>query len=237
MQGKKVLIVLTSHDTLGNTGKETGYYLSEVSHPEDVLTRAGIMVDFVSPQGGKAPMTGIDLEDPLNKAFLEDANKMSQVENTLNPSQVDASEYDAIFYAGGHGTMWDFPENELLANIASTLYEQGKVVGAVCHGPAGLVNLKLSNGEYLVAGKTVSAFTNEEEKAVELTEVVPFALESKLIERGAKVTKAPNFQPHVVVSERLVTGQNPASAAGVAEKMVELLNDLTAQPSPVSTSA
>lgn len=228
MQGKKVLIVLTSHGTLGNTGKETGYYLPEVSHPEDVFTRAGIMVDYVSPKGGKAPMTGIDLEDPLNKAFLDDADKMAQVENTLNPSQVNVSDYDAIFYAGGHGTMWDFPDNESLAHIAATLYEQGKVVGAVCHGPAGLVNLKLSNGEYLVAGKTVSAFTNEEEKAVELTEVVPFALESKLIERGAKVSKVANFQPHVVVSERLVTGQNPASAAGVAEKMVELLNDLTA---------
>lgn len=235
MQGKKVLIVLTSHGTLGNTGKETGYFLPEVSHPEDVFTRAGIMVDYVSPKGGKAPMTGIDLEDPLNKAFLDDADKMAQVENTLKPSQVNVSDYDAIFYAGGHGTMWDFPENESLARIAATLYEQGKVVGAVCHGPAGLVNLKLSNGEYLIAGKTVSAFTNEEETAVELTEVVPFALESKLIERGAKVSKVANFQPHVVVSERLVTGQNPASAAGVAEKMVELLNDLTAQPSPVST--
>ncbi|MGB5959190.1 MAG: type 1 glutamine amidotransferase domain-containing protein [Coleofasciculaceae cyanobacterium] len=237
MQGKKILIVLTSHGTLGDTGKETGFYLAEVSHPEDVFTRAGIMVDYVSPKGGKAPMTGIDLEDPLNKTFLDDANKIVQVENTLNPSQVDVSDYDAIFYAGGHGTMWDFPDNEALANIASTLYEQGKVVGAVCHGPAALVNLKLSNGDYLVAGKTVSAFTNEEEKAVELTEVVPFALESKLIERGAKVTKAANFQPHVVVSDRLVTGQNPASAAGVAEKMVELLNNLKAQSSPVSTNA
>ncbi|MEO8892387.1 MAG: type 1 glutamine amidotransferase domain-containing protein [Coleofasciculaceae cyanobacterium] len=235
MQGKKILIVLTSHGTLGDTGKETGYFLPEVSHPEDVFTRAGMSVDYVSPKGGKAPMTGIDLEDPVNKAFLDDANKMAQVENTLNPSQIEASEYDAIFYAGGHGTMWDFPDNESLARIASTLYEQGKVVGAVCHGPAGLVNLKLSNGEYLVAGKTVSAFTNEEEKAVELAEVVPFALESKLIERGAKISKAANFQPHIVVSERLVTGQNPTSAAGVAEKMVELLNNLTAQPSPVST--
>lgn len=233
MSSQKVLVVLTSHDTLGDTGKETGFYLPEVSHPEDVFTRAGMSVDFVSPKGGKAPMTGIDLEDALNKAFLEDAHKMAQVENTLNPSQVEASGYDAIFFAGGHGTMWDFPDNEALARIASTLYEQGKVVGAVCHGPAALVNLKV-NGEYLVAGKTVSAFTNEEEDAVELTEVVPFPLESKLIERGAKVTKAPNFQPHVVVSERLVTGQNPASAAGVAQKMVELLNNLTAQPSQMT---
>ncbi len=194
-------------------------------------------VDFVSPKGGKAPMTGIDLEDPLNKAFLEDSNKMAQVENTLNPCKVDPAQYDAIFYAGGHGTMWDFPDNESLADIASTLYEQGKVVGAVCHGPAGLVNIKLSNGEYLVAGKTVSAFTNEEENAVELTEVVPFLLESKLIERGAKVSKAPNFQAHVIVSDRLVTGQNPASAAGVAKKMVELLNNLTEKSSHVSTPA
>jgi putative intracellular protease/amidase len=233
MSSKKVLIVLTSHDTLGDTGKETGFYLPEVSHPEAVFTHAGISVDYVSPKGGKAPMTGIDLEDPLNKTFLEDAQKMTQVENTLNPSQVDASGYDAIFFAGGHGTMWDFPDNEALAHIASTMYEQGKVMGAVCHGPAALVNIKLANGEYLVTGKTVSAFTNEEEQAVELTEVVPFPLESKLIERGANVTKAPNFQPHVVVSDRLVTGQNPASAAGVAQQMVELLNNLTAPSAQV----
>jgi putative intracellular protease/amidase len=121
--------------------------------------------------------------------------------------------------------MWDFADNQELAEIAAAIYEAGGVVGAVCHGPAALVNLKLSDGEYLVANKTVAGFTNEEEVAVELTEIVPFLLESKLIERGANYTKVPNFQPHVVVSERLVTGQNPASAAGVGHKMVELIKN------------
>ncbi len=223
MTSKKVLIVLTSHDTLGDTGKETGFYLPEVTHPLDAFTKAGLMVDFVSPKGGKAPMVGIDLEDPLNKAFLDDSEQVSRVENTLNPAQIDPAEYGAIFYAGGHGTMWDFADNQELAAIAAAIYEAGGIVGAVCHGPAALVNLKLSDGKYLVANKTVAAFTNEEEAAVGLTDIVPFLLEAKLIERGANFTKVANFQVCVVECDRLVTGQNPASAAGVGEKMVELL--------------
>jgi putative intracellular protease/amidase len=231
---QKVLIVLTSHDTLGNTGKETGFYLPEISHPVDVFDRASLTVEYVSPKGGKAPMIGIDLDDPLNVTFLDNPEKMAQVENTLNPTQVNPSEYAAIFYAGGHGTMWDFPEDANLAQIATSIYEQGGVVGAVCHGPAGLVNIRLSDGSYLVDGKVVSAFTNEEEAAVGLTEVVPFLLEEKLTERGATVEKAPNFQAKTVTSDRLVTGQNPASAAGVAEAIVTLLqqtSQLTASTS------
>ncbi|HEY9613053.1 type 1 glutamine amidotransferase domain-containing protein [Allocoleopsis sp.] len=225
-QNKRLLMVVTSHNTLGNTGKETGFYLSEVTHPHDVFTRAGLTVDFVSPKGGKTPMTGVELEDPLNKVFLDNPDLVAQIENTLNPTQIDPAKYVGIFYAGGHGTMWDFPENEQLASLASAIYEQGGVVGAVCHGPSGLVNVRLSSGEYLVSGKTVSSFTNEEEAAVGLTEVVPFLLESKLIDRGAEFTKAPNFEAHTVVSDRLVTGQNPASAAGVGERMVELIESL-----------
>jgi len=225
MTSKKVLIVLTSHDTLGDTGKETGFYLPEVTHPLDAFTQAGLTVDFVSPKGGKAPMVGVDLEDQLNKAFLEDLQQVARVENTLNPAQINPAEYGAIFYAGGHGTMWDFADNQELAGIAAAIYEAGGVVGAVCHGPAALINIKLSDGEYLVANKTVAAFTNEEEAAVGLTDIVPFLLESKLIERGANFTKVPNFEVCVVASERLVTGQNPASAAGVGHKMVELLKN------------
>ncbi|MCC3584367.1 MULTISPECIES: type 1 glutamine amidotransferase domain-containing protein [unclassified Microcoleus] len=224
MTSQKVLIVLTSHDTLGDTGKETGFYLPEVTHPLDAFTKAGLMVDFVSPKGGKAPMVGIDLEDPLNKAFLDDSEQVLRVENTLNPAQIKPAEYAAIFYAGGHGTMWDFADNQELAEIAAAIYEAGGIVGAVCHGPAALVNIKLSDGTYLVANKTVAAFTNEEEAAVGLTDIVPFLLEAKLIERGANFTKVPNFQVCVVASDRLVTGQNPASAAGVGERMVELIN-------------
>jgi putative intracellular protease/amidase len=220
---KKILVVLTSHDTLGDTGKETGFYLPEVSHPVAEFDRAGLSVEYVSPKGGKAPMIGIDLNDPLNVAFLENPEKMAQVKNTLQPNQVNPSEYDGIFYAGGHGTMWDFPNNPELDRIAATIYEQGGVVGAVCHGPAGLVNIKLADGTYLVAGKTVTGFTNEEEVAVGLRDVVPFLLESTSIERGATYTKSANFQAHIEVSDRLVTGQNPASAKGVGAQMVKLL--------------
>jgi putative intracellular protease/amidase len=229
----RVLFVLTSHDLLGNTGKETGFYLPEVTHPYHVFEQSGLEVEFVSPKGGKAPMIGVDLQDPLNQAFLDDPKKVAQVENTLIPSEIEPTRYDAIFYAGGHGTMWDFPNHEQLAQIAATIYEQGGVVGAVCHGSAGLVNIKLSDGSNLVAGKRVAAFTNEEEVAVGLEAVVPFLLESTLLDRGATHTKAANFQAHVEVSDRLVTGQNPASAAGVAEQMVNLL----IQSASASTSA
>jgi putative intracellular protease/amidase len=220
---QKVLVVLTSHDVLGNTGKETGFYLSEVSHPVEVFDRAGLTVEYVSPKGGKAPMIGVDRADPINAAFLDNPEKIAQVENTLNPSQVNPAEYVAIFYAGGHGTMWDFPDNAELASIAAKIYEQGGIVSAVCHGPSALVNIRLSNQDYLVCGKTVSGFTNEEEAAVGLTDVVPFLLEKTLIDRGATVEKAPNFQVKVVVSDRLVTGQNPASATGVGEQVVALI--------------
>lgn len=223
MSTQRVLFVLTSHDTLGNTGKETGFYLSEVTHPYEAFERVGIEVEFVSPKGGKAPAIGIDLADPLNKVFLEDSIKLAKIENTLIPAEIEPSRYDAIFFAGGHGSMWDFADNELLAGIGASIYERGGIVGAVCHGSAGLLNIKLSDGSYLVAGKAVAGFTNEEEAAVGLSEVVPFLLASKLSDRGATHTKADNFQVHVVVSDRLVTGQNPASAKGVGVEMVKLM--------------
>ncbi len=223
MATQRVLFVLTSHDTLGSTGKETGFYLPEVTHPYAVFEQAGIEVEFASPKGGKAPMIGIDLQDPLNQAFLEDSTKLAKVENTLTPTEIESSDYDAIFFAGGHGTMWDFPPDQRLAQIAAAIYEQGGIVGAVCHGSAGLINIKLSEGSYLVAGKTVAGFTNQEEAAVGLSDVVPFLLASRLSDRGAIHTKADNFQAHVVVSDRLVTGQNPASAKGVGVEMVKLI--------------
>lgn len=223
---RKVLFVLTSHDQLGDTGKTTGYFLDEATHPYQVLTQAGYAVEFASPKGGKAPLDekSLKLEDPVNQKLWSDEEFQKGVTRTLSPDQLDPTRYAAIFFVGGHGTMWDLPDNELLAKAAATVYERGGIVGAVCHGPAGLVNVKLSNGKYLVAGKDVAAFTNEEEKAVSLDKVVPFLLVDKLKERGAKPHGAANFQPKVVVSERLVTGQNPASATGVGEAMVKLLN-------------
>jgi putative intracellular protease/amidase len=169
-------------------------------------------------------MIGVDREDPLNVAFLDDTNKMTQEANTFTPGEINPTDYSAIFHAGGHGTMWDFPDDMAIAAIAQKIYEQGGIVSAVCHGSSGLLPIRLSDGTALVAGKELSAFTNQEEAAVGLTEVVPFLLVDKLTELGATHTQADNFQTHVVVSGRLITGQNPASASGVAEAIVEVLS-------------
>lgn len=222
---KKVLFVVTSHDKKGNTGEATGYYLGEVSHPWEVLHDAGYEVDFVSPKGGKAPVDGFNLDDATNAKFWNDAKYRNKVENTMKPSDVNPSDYAAIFYAGGHGAMWDFADNDALAKIAAAVYENNGIVAAVCHGPAGLVNIKLSSGKYLVDGKKVNAFTNEEENAVGLEKVVPFLLESKLIERGAKFEKSGLWQKHVTIDQRLITGQNPQSAKGVGEAILKQLNN------------
>jgi len=221
MQSKKVLFVLTSHDKKGTA--PSGFYLSEVTHPHKVLSDAGHVIEFVSPKGGKAPIDGFDLDDSLNAAFWHNPQLRAAVEHTKRPGEVDADEYAAIFYAGGHATLWDLPDNQELAALAARIYERGGLVAAVCHGPAGLVNIKLSDGSYLVAGHEVAAFTNEEEHAVELHDVVPFMLADRLEERGAKHSPAANFQAHVVVSGRLITGQNPASASSVGEAMVAAL--------------
>lgn len=221
----KILFVLTSHAKKGDTGLSTGFYLSEVTHPHKVLMEAGYEVDFVSPKGGEPPIDGMDLDDPINREFMENPQYQSQIKTTMRPDQVDPGSYRAIFYAGGHGTMWDLPDNDQLAKTAAAIYENGGVVAAVCHGPAGLVNLMLSDGKPLVEGRNLTSFTNEEEEAVELTDVVPFLLESRLKSRGALFSKADLFAGHVVVSGRLVTGQNPASAMGVGEAMVKLLQE------------
>jgi putative intracellular protease/amidase len=220
---KKVLFVVTSHDKKGSTEQPTGYHLMEVAHPWTEFLAAGFEVDFVSPKGGKPPVDGYNLNDSINKSFVENAVYQAKINHSMRPSDVQPSEYAAIYFAGGHGTVWDFPENTELAAIAAKIYENGGTVGAVCHGPAGLVNVKLSDGTYLVAGKKVNSFTNEEETAVKLENVVPFLLETKLIERGAKFEKAGLWQEKVVVDGRLVTGQNPASARKLGVEMVQIL--------------
>lgn len=168
-------------------------------------------------------MDGADSTDPVCLKFLQDTDVVQKLKHTLTPDQVKTSEYAAILFVGGHGTMWDFPDNAALAGIAKTIYEEGGVVSALCHGPAALVNLKLSNGEYLVKGKQVAAFTDDEERAVKLDRVVPFMLESTLRQRGARHKHAPNWQANVVVDGRLVTGQNPASAEGIGVEISRLL--------------
>lgn len=222
MPDKKILFVLTSHDRKGD--QPSGYYLSEVTHPHKVLSEAGYVIDFVSPKGGKAPVDALDLSDPINAEFWNDTKLRGATENTLRPSDVDPDDYAAIFYAGGHATMWDLPDDAGLAAIAARIYDDGGIVAAVCHGPAGLLNVKLADGTYLVAGKEVSAFTNDEERAVGLYDTVPFLLADTLQARGATHRPAADFTRQVVVSDRLVTGQNPQSATGVGEAMLRLLS-------------
>lgn len=220
---KKILFVVTSHDTKGSTGEKTGYYLGEVSHPWEVLTKAGYEIDFVSPKGGNPPVDGFDLTDETNKLFWENAYYHNKISNSMKPNEVKPKNYEAIYFAGGHGAMWDLADNKELAKIAAKIYEKNGVVAAVCHGPAGLVNIKLNDGSYLVSGKKVNGFTNEEEEIVKLTNIVPFLLEDKLTERGGIFEKSAPWQNHVTVDERLVTGQNPQSAKAVGEAMVKVL--------------
>lgn len=220
----KILFVVTSHDTKGSTGEKTGYYLGEVSHPWEVLTDAGYDIDFVSPEGGNPPVDGFDLSDAVNKKFWENEYYHNKISNSLKPAEVNPENYKAIFYAGGHGAMWDLSNDTAIADIATKIYENNGVVAAVCHGPAGLINIKLTNGKYLVNGKKVNGFTNEEEEIVKLTNVVPFLLEDKLKERGGIYEKSAPWQLHVTVDDRLVTGQNPQSAKAVGEAIRDNLN-------------
>ena len=225
---KKALIVVTSHDRLGDTGKQTGYYLPEVTHPYYALLDAGVEVDIASPKGGEAPMDSSsgDRTDAANARFLDTPADRDKVARTTALAAVDPGTYDAILFAGGHGTMWDFREDRDVQRLAAAIHENGGVVAAVCHGPAALVDVRLSSGDYLVAGKRVTGFSNDEEEAAKLTRVVPFLLESSLVERGARYEKAEGlWKEHVVTDGRLVTGQNPASAAGVGREVARLVTE------------
>lgn len=224
----RVLIAMTSHDRLGDTGQRTGAYLTEISHPYAVLARAGCDIDFASVRGGRAPLddASLDRTDAVNAAFQDDAQLMRRLSDTAASASIDPARYAALFFAGGMGAMWDLADDAGFARASAAIYAAGGVVAAVCHGPAALVNVRLRDGAFLVAGKALTAFTNDEERTMQTDRVVPFLLEDRLIERGARFEPGPRWQRRVVVSERLVTGQNPASAAGVAERMLPLLSAL-----------
>jgi putative intracellular protease/amidase len=224
MKSKRVLFVLTSQDQLGDTGHKTGAYLSEITHPYDELIRAGYDIHMISPKGGAVPLDGVLMDDPINATWMNDEEFLSKIEDTQRPWQVQADDYCAIYFAGGHGAMFDFPDNLQLQKLTTEVFENNGVVAAVCHGSAGLVNVRLDNSGYLIKGHEISSFTNEEENIVGMEQAVPFLLETKLKERGAEHSSAPAFACHVVKSGRLVTGQNPSSAAGVGKAMVEVLD-------------
>ncbi len=220
---KPVLIVLTSHGTKGSTGEATGFYLGEATHPLAVLEDAGIPVEFASIQGGEPPVDGLDLQDATNARYWNDPRFREAIRTTPRLADVDPARYSAILYAGGHGAVWDFPDSPAVQQQTRAIWEQGGVVAAVCHGPAALVNVTLADGSYLVAGKHVAAFTDDEERAVKLQDVVPFLLASTLVSRGAIHHPAPDWTANARVDGRLVTGQNPQSAHAVGEAVRDLV--------------
>ncbi|MEX5266223.1 type 1 glutamine amidotransferase domain-containing protein [Kocuria indica] len=223
---KKILLVLTSQDTLGDTGEATGYNVAEASHPWKVFRDAGYFVDFASIAGGQPPRDEVQEDDPVQVEFTQDETVKASLYNTPRVSVVDPSQYDAVYLVGGHGTMWDFTGDADLQKLIASVYDSGGVVGAVCHGPSGLVDVELGTGVALLSGRKVAAFTNAEEKAVGKQDVVPYLLQDKLEEQGATVKLADNWEENVQVDERLVTGQNPQSAAGVAKEMTKLLTEV-----------
>ncbi len=224
---KKVLLVLTSNDRVGSSDIPTGYWLKEAALPWKIFTEAGIEVDFASPAGGRAPVdeNSLNYMDSATEQVAIDTAFIAATDKTIPLKQVNASDYDGVLYVGGHGPLWDFPEDEDISRITVQLYENNKVVAAVCHGTAALVNIRLGSGNYLVDGHAVTGITNEEEKAFERLDLIPFFLESVLTERGAKFSGAKPWQANVVVSDNLVTGQNPASAEGVAKTALAMIKE------------
>lgn len=211
---KPVLFVVTSVNVKGDTGIPTGFSLAEVTHPLEKLQDAGIAVEFASPQGGAAPTDGLeDMNDPVIARYEGDAGFRHAIQNTQRLDTLDPARYSAIFFAGGHGTMWDFPDNLAAQHLIREIDAAGGIVSAVCHGPAALLNARRADGRLLVEGKRMAAFTDAEEEEVLSTHVVPFLLASTLVQRGALHQPMPNWSDNVVVDGRLITGQNPQSAA------------------------
>ncbi len=226
---ERILIVVTNNKEVKATiaGKDTivagGYELSEVAEAYKVFAESGFAVDFMSPLGGVTYAEPEEKLKPVNKEFLSNPQNVNKLKNTLAPSQVKAADYSAIYFAGGK-TMWDFPDNTAMAKLTAEIYENNGTVGAVCHGPAALINVKLSDGSSLIEGKQISSFTDMEEKLFSKTaKFLPFMLQEKLTSLGADFREAPAMLDQAVVDERLVTGQNPNSTYSVAEAMVKLL--------------
>ena len=222
---KRILMIVTSHDRLGETDTPTGFWLEELATPYRVLAAAGAEIDIASPKGGAAPVDpkSRKTDDADVAAFLADEAAMAKLEATRRLDAVD-DDYDAYFVVGGHGVMWDLAAEETAAKLLARAFDSGRVVAAVCHGPAALVGVTLADESPLVAGRRVAGFSNEEERAAELENIVPFALESRLTELGGRYERGPMWKPFALRDGRLVTGQNPASSRRVAELTLEALS-------------
>ncbi|HSP82611.1 MAG TPA: type 1 glutamine amidotransferase domain-containing protein [Gillisia sp.] len=224
---KKILFVLTSNDKMGNTDHKTGFWIEEFAAPYYLLKERGFEITLASPKGGQSPIDpNSEKEDALTPAterFYKDKETKELLANTHVLSSIDPSSFDAVFYPGGHGLLWDLIENETSTKLIETMYASGKPVAFVCHSPAVLKNVKTPDGKSIVDGKKVTGFTNGEEAAVELTNVVPFLLEDMLKKNGGQYTKTGDWEPYAIEDGLLLTGQNPASSERVAEKLAEKL--------------
>lgn len=223
---KKVLFVLTSHDELGNTGLKTGFWSEELAAPYYTLSDKGVDIVLASPKGGQPPIDPKS-EDPsfqteTTKRMDKDTVLLDKLKNTTPLADIKMEDYDAVFYPGGHGPLWDLAESTTSQQLITEFYTANKPVAFVCHAPGVLKDVKV-NGEYLVKGKNVTGFTNTEEEAVQLTNVVPFLVEDMLIKNGGNYSKIADWNPYAVVDGLLITGQNPASSEKVAEELLKLL--------------
>jgi putative intracellular protease/amidase len=217
----RILFVVSSANVIGPHNRATGNLLTEVANPYQTFKNKGYDIDVFSVNGGEAPIDMVELDDELNIAFLN-GEGLAAMKNTQSIDKVSVAGYDAVFVPGGLAPVVDMPENTTVQNILSAMYEKGGVVSAVCHGPVALINVKLSDGSYLIDGKNVTGFSIAEEENY-AKEDVPFELEDALKNRGAKYSAAAPWQAYVVTDGRLVTGQNPASAKGVAESVIKIL--------------
>ncbi len=222
----KILMIMTSHDKLGNTGEKTGFWLEEFAAPYYTFLDAGAEVTVASPKGGQPPLDpksdAPDGQTEATERFKKDPATQAVLAATVKLADVKAENYDAIFYPGGHGPMWDLAEDANSIALIEAFYNAGKPVAAVCHAPAVLHRAKI-NGRPLVEGKRVAGFTNSEEEAVHLTKVVPFLVEDELKRLGGLYEKAKDWQSFVIADGRLITGQNPASSRAAAQELLKLL--------------
>lgn len=225
-QSKRVLFIVTSASRVGPHERETGYEFSEVAHPYLVFEEGGHHVDFASPKGGRPPEDGFQPEDSASVAFRA-GDGFRRLNKSAALATVELEDYDAIFFPGGLGPMVDLLDNTAVSSAIVQVYESGRVVGAVCHGPVALMNVTMSDGTLFLEGRNVAAFTEAEEIG-HSDEDVPFMIDAAMEEQGARHTFAPPFEEHVVVDGRLVTGQNPASAGGVARAMCSVLESVMA---------
>ena len=224
---KNVLFVLTSHDELGNTGDKTGFWVEEFAAPYYLLTDKGVKVTLASPKGGQPPIdpksSQPDAQTPASKRYFEDKETQDKLSKTIELSQIKEADYDAVFYPGGHGPLWDLAEDKNSINLIESFYNNNKTVAAVCHAPAIFKNTKNTDGSPLVKGKKVTGFTNSEEEAVQLTNVVPFLVEDMLIDNGGIFSRKSDWNSYAIEDGLLITGQNPASSERVAEILLERL--------------